>query len=442
MESNAPTGWEPLILWHLIGFKPHWGQHEVLYKVDQALRKVGGAQRFLDLATGRQWGKTTAAETALWMGLTQPDDSFGPPTIKVIADKYEHANLIWDRLVNHLFSSDVLRELLRSYNKERELITLKSGATVQKLSADNPQAMTGYTLSMAIVDEAAFVSDESIEMLLPSLAVRQGVVLAFGTAEGVGWHRAWFLKGQDQNFQDHWSATYSSTDNPFFPPEELRTQEIMLPRRRFEQLYLARWQTEEGSVFHNVENCILKGVPLSTPPEKGRKYVIGADFGRHLDYTVAYVGDARTGRVLHEERFHAQDWTLQVERITDLAKRYNNADVICDATGVGDAVVSMLNDRGVSTVGVVMTPSVKEKLINKLVLALEREEIRFPEYDELVRELMVYEVIRMPGGRDKTGAPVGYHDDCSIALALLNDGILKGYGGREQLMEEKFGWQL
>lgn len=423
--------WEPRVLWAALDFDPHPTQQAVLHQVAMALRPGSGSPRFLDVTTGRQWGKTLAAETALWMAMVEPPDALGrPPNVRVIADKYEHGRLIWDKFVAHAQSSPLLRPLVADFSKDRELLTLKTGATAQLLSADSPQSLTGFTLSLALVDEAAFVLDTAYEHLMPCLAVRQGVLLAFGTAEGQGWHRTLFLRGQDPNYPDHWSVTYESTDNPYFPQDELEVQKLLLPRRRYEQLYLARWQSEEGAVFHNVEGCTDDRAPLEVTPDPNREYVIGCDFGRHSDFTVAYVGDARTGRVLYQLRETMSDWMSQVERVAALSKTYNNAVVVADATGVGDAVVSILRDRGVSVIPVVFSPQTKDRLVHRLVLALEREEIRFPRYDALLRELSVYETRTLPSGRIQTGAPVGYHDDCVSALSLLNEGFNQGYGGQ------------
>ena len=378
--------------------------------VQKSLREH--SPRFLDVATGRQWGKTTAAEAAIWMALLAPPDEFGPPAIKVIADKYEHANLIWDKFIGHLFGSEVLKSLLQNYSKERELVVLKNGATIQKLSADNPNALTGYTLTMAVVDESAFVQDAAIEQLLPCLAVRQGTILAFGTAEGSGWHRTWFLRGQDPNYEEYWSTTYKSTDNPYFPEDELKVQEYSLPMRRYRQLYLAEWQAEAGAVFHNIHGCIISEQALGQHPEDGRQYAMGVDLGRHNDFTVVYVMDTRTSKIVHQDRFTLVDWMSQVERVERLSVKFNHADVICDSSGAGDVFVELLGRRGVNVIPYTWTPASKDRLIQRLVVALEREEIHFPNYPQLIRELSVYESRVLASGRVQTGAPIGYHDDC------------------------------
>ena len=173
-----------------------------------------------------------------------------------------------------------------------------------------------------------------------------------------------------------------------------------------------------------------------------RDYIMGVDFARHHDFTVAYVADARTRRVVRELRFTNLEWLSQVERIQALARDYNNAEIVCDATGVGDVIVELLQGRGLHVTPYVMSPGSKDRIIQSLVLALEKEEIRFPEYPQLRRELQVYETRVLPSGRVQTGAPVGYHDDCPTALALVNWGLRRGAGsGGETFAMERFGWQ-
>ena len=429
----------PVVLWGVLNFQPHSPQLQVLLRVDQALQKQG--PRFLDVSTGRQWGKTTAAEIALWMGLLQPDDAFGAPEVKVVADTYEHSNLIWDKFIYHLFGSPILQKLVQSYNKERELVTLKSGATCQKLSADNPERLTGFTSTLWIVDEAAFVQDRAIEHALPCIMVRQGTILAFGTTEGSGWHRTWSLRGQDPEYPLYWSAQYPSPTNPYFPTEDLDGYRQSYSDRRFRQLIMAEWQLEEGAVFHNIEGCVLEQAPLKTPPEEGHPYIMGVDLGRHHDYTVVYVGDPRTKRVLAEYRFNQIEWLAQAENIAAWAREYNKATIFCDASGVGDVMVEVLRDKGLEVVPYTISVGTKEPLMDALVVALEQEKIRFPRYPQLMRELQTYEAHTLPSGRIQTGAPQGYHDDCINALALLNWGFTRSFDSREMLGEEKFAWQ-
>jgi len=51
-------------------------------------------------------------------------------------------------------------------------------------------------------------------------------------------------------------------------------------------------------------------------------------------------------------------------------------------------------------------------------VAMERESIRFPQVDALLRELRAFQVRKLPSGRPRAEAPPGEHDDEVFALAL------------------------
>jgi len=418
----------PTKLWSDLQFTPHADQLTCYQDLAPAIHREVGTCRFFDYCTGRQWGKTTLARAIVIEGSLLPDDEFGPPCVKVIADTYEHTNLIWDGVVAAFMGIPRLKKLLQSYDKERGLITLTTGATIQRLSADRPQGLTGFTITLAVLDEAAFISDESMQMLLPCLAVRQGVAVAFGTAEGVGWHRDWWFMGQDPEYPNHKSRSFPSTSNPYFPPEELRVQQALLPIKRFRQLYLAEWQSEEGAVFHNVEGCIVPYPQFPVPPDPARFYMVGSDVAKTGDYTVATVMDVATHRVVAWDRFHERDWYVQAARIAEWSRKYGNAPIINDSTGMGDVVSAILRrEQGRTVHDFVFSNQTKDALVSRLVVGIEREDVKFPDIPQLKRELMFFESRRTPSGRMTYSAPGNQHDDCVISLALAYWGCTKLY---------------
>lgn len=416
----------PTRLWRDLEFTPHADQLACYLEVARSLRREPGAVRFHDYTTGRQWGKTTLARMLVIEGALVDPDEFGPPCVKVIADTYEHTNLIWDGVVAAFYGVPRLRRLLENYDRERGLISLGTGATIQRLSAERPQGLTGFTVTLAVIDEAAFVSDEAIELLLPCLAVRRGTAVAFGTAEGVGWHRDWWFLGQDPEYPDHVSRAFPSVSNPYFPVEELRVQEALLPRRRFLQLYLAQWQSEEGSVFHNVDGCVVPYAQFPVPPERNRVYVVGADVAKTGDYSVVTVMDATTHRVVAWDRFHERDWYVQAARIAQWSRRYDDAPIVLDATGMGDVVSALLRrEHGRTVHDYVFTPQSKDALVSRLVIAIEREDVKFPDIPQLRRELLFFEARRTASGALRYGAPGMQHDDCVMSLGLAYWGVTK-----------------
>lgn len=439
----------PLALWKAVGFTPHAAQLDDLRVIHAAIHKHPGAPEFLDITTGRQYGKTTEAAVTVLDGALLPPDDYGPPVVKIVADTYEHTNLIWDKVETYLFTTE-LRQLIdtskpgKGYDRERWIIYLKSGATIQKLSADRPQSLTGHTATLIVIDEKAFVSNIAIEQLMPCRAVRNGVVVAFGTAEGTGWGRTWSFRGQDDDFPEYWSVRHPSSDNPFLPLESIEQARRTLPDRRFRQLWLAEWVSDEGSVFHNIDGCVQRHWPQETPPQPGRRYVMGLDLARYSDYTALVVADADTRRGVYRERFNLSDWTTQAARIAAVARRYNNARVYADAThgSAGDVVVELLRrDYDLDIHPYQITGASKAALVDKLVWALEREELRFPDWRDLINELLLYEARQTAAGNTRFSAPTGYHDDLVIALALCNYGLRRSAASSLVIPRQQGVWE-
>ena len=87
---------------------------------------------------------------------------------------------------------------------------------------------------------------------------------------------------------------------------------------------------------------------------------------------------------------------------------------------VGDPIVERLQRRGNYT-GFHMSANRKQQLIEGLIVAIQRREIRFPD-GPIRKELESFE-FEYTATRVIYQASAGMHDDCVIALALAHDGL-------------------
>ena len=130
------------------------------------------------------------------------------------------------------------------------------------------------------------------------------------------------------------------------------------------------------------------------------------------------------------ENENKTSWNYQKEKIAAVSKKYNNALVVVDSSGVGDPITEDLlragvnvyfhekQDTGKVTPGMKFSAINKENLIEKLKVAIEMKMISIPNERVLIDELIAYEAIAMPSGQYRFSAPEGKHDDCVISLAL------------------------
>lgn len=199
--------------------------------------------------------------------------------------------------------------------------------------------------------------------------------------------------------------------------------------QKYARFVMNDWDIEaEGLAFSAdlIEACI--GGELADPI-LGHEYILGSDFAKHSDWWVVIVADKQTGQVVFFDRFQKESWGLMKGKTVATAKRYNNAEVIPDSTGIGDPITEDLERAGCriykdgNRPGYVFTPKSKEQLIENLIITMTNRGIKYPRIPELIGELKEFERTESNAGNIRYSAPQGKHDDCVIALALTVWGL-------------------
>jgi phage FluMu gp28-like protein len=302
-------------------------------------------------------------------------------------------------------------------------IELTNGSAIEFKSADRFDNLRGARVDFLVVDEAAMIDREAWEATLrPTLSDTQGRAMFISTPRGRNWFYELFVRGQDSQYPEYESFTFPTSSNPYIEDEEIEEARATLPSNVFRQEYCAEFLEDSAGVFRNIRNCVKGSLE---EPQSGHQYVIGWDPAKHADFSVITVVDVdvEPKHVVAFQRFTRVDYTLQLQRLEALAKRYNYARAIMDSTGQGDPLLEQVMKAGLSIDGIHFTNAKKQQIIENLALQIEQEKVSFPEIPELINELSIYryEVTR---ARNVTyAAPSGYHDDCVISLALAVQGI-------------------
>jgi phage terminase large subunit-like protein len=216
---------------------------------------------------------------------------------------------------------------------------------------------------------------------------------------------------------------FPSNANPYFPPEEWERARQRLPRDIFQQEYEAAFLSDAASVFRNVRNCIAD---TYEEPRPNHRYVMGLDLAKFGDFTVMTVVDRDSHKVVFWDRFTKLPYTLQKERILNIARKYHSL-VVIDAMNVGAAMADELRAEQLSVqdfkaVGTISKDidkqGSKEKMVEKLSLFFEQRNIVIPPEQVLIDELESFSYHLTASGNLVYGAPEGYHDDCVTSLGL------------------------
>ena len=192
-------------------------------------------------------------------------------------------------------------------------------------------------------------------------------------------------------------------------------------------------------------NLMLRCTMTKVP---GIAYVCGIDYGRHHDAASICIThlDKKTQRIVVDymrtisgEFDYSTDWQGIREQFLGVIKHFRPVWIVPDATGLGDPLVEELqrdiNKLGLKgkcklfnnrkdRLGFVISPTSKPDLIGNMIALLSRNPQALelppssePEIQELITELLRFEMERMDAGYYKYGTQ-SYHDDRVIAFAL------------------------
>jgi len=363
--------------------------------------------RFKVACCGRRWGKTRGAGN--WVvKKSMYDEKFDESWW--IAPTYAQSKMVFKEY-NRLF-----RDVITNKNESELRCDLINNAVTFFKSADKPDNMRGAKVKRAVLDECPVMKAETWhEVMRPALMDCKGEGVFIGTPKGMNWFHDLYSQGNDVAIPDIQSFHYTTMDNPFIDKAEIEKARSEMPERLFSQEILAEFIEDIGGVFRGVRDCV-KGVLCE--PVSGESYVMGVDLAKYQDFTVICVIRKSDKHVVAFDRFNQINWSLQEQRILELANKYNRAHVLIDQGQVGDAVLEALLMKYNNIEGVKFTNENKTAMINFLSNKIEKQEISYPEIPVLIDELRIYEYEILASGKLRMNAPSSKHDDCVIALAL------------------------
>jgi len=402
-------------------YTPHSGQAEV--HASDAKVKV--------LEVARRWGKS---RFALFEGLDHYTQALDIPVSNqlvppfhmwVVVPSYPQGRQTWHEMVSLMpteFASS------RGIRQDEWIIYLKGAAgrewgLIELKSAHDPSSLQTVGLDYLWVNEAQDIPNEAFEKLLPTL--RSPERMGYAVFEGIPptyadhWFHMAFLAGE-RGRADYLSYKATAFDNPFLThaqKEEIRKDRELITDAAWRRMYLAEF-SERSSYFSNVDACLIGD--LLKEPVPGARYVGGLDLGRKVDATVLHIYDAvKRQLVYHRAWDNGQSWVVQREGLSFIQDLWQMDRLVVDATTLGgDIFCSELQEIGIPVDEYVISWQTRDRLLNTLAVAIERETVHFPPVPSLLRQLRAFQARRQPGGGYKIEAPPGEHDDEVFAAAL------------------------
>jgi len=334
--------------------------------------------------------------------------------------------VIWDGTDKEGFKllKHIPDRLIKNMNETEMQIELVNGSIIQLLGADNVDRIVGTNPIGVVFSEYSLMKKEVWDMIRPILAENDGWAIFNFTPRGRN-HAFSLLQVAKESPKEWWVGIYPVSVTKAISSQALYMERKEMPMAIYKQEYECDFTEDGSSFFKNIENCLYtKEIERNLGMDGNFK--LGVDLAKYNDFTVITPFNLKTFVVYPQERFNQLDWIVQEAKIEANARKYNNARLTLDSTGIGDPVVEELRHRGLNINDedvFKFTESSRKNLLNNLAILLENRKILIPNDEGLIAELKSFTVEAGDTGKLKIKCPDGLHDDRVMSLALAVWGI-------------------
>ena len=297
------------------------------------------------------------------------------------------------------------KKYIKSNNAQQKRIVWFNDSVLQFKSAENYDSIRGGTYHYGVIDEATFVRPEAFPVIRPVFSVLGKKVLVISTPKIKNWFYDYFQLGLDESETNFKSYKAISTDNPFFPQDDLDEARRTQPDDIVRQEYFAEFLEIEG-----------------------RSYVFGIDWGAKNDKSVLIIIDIDTREVVLINESKHSNYPDIVAGFVDILDRFNIVKGYAEVNGVGRPVFDYLKLKVSNVQPFTMTNKNKRQVVSSLRQSLELNKLKLPVKSKcikLFKQMSTYQVKATAGGNITYTHPAGGHDDYVDSLVLSHWALIK-----------------
>lgn len=413
-------------------YRPHTGQQEVINGIFSSKADI------ITIDASRGWGKTLFATGSLVIPVLLRTPG---AQCMWVAPNYKIAKAPIDDVWYGIDENSGKRYVPQfdektgfqfwEYMKGDGELHLFNNSKLFLRSAENPTSIVSKGYNIIVIDEAALISKEVfMQSILPTARKKGCKIILISTPRGRNWFYQFYLEGQNASKPEYVSFKQPWWKRPDYPEVLKRLMKDMptyLKAQEFDAEFI-----EDGSGTFKGLDKIFKGPLIEYPDSQqtwspkldpsrfnSENFVIAVDFAKSVDFTVITIMSLEKKEVVYYKRLNKTDYKIVLEQLKILSNDFNGADVIYDATGVGQGLQDFLSSS-FNAHPFVFTNQSKNELINKLIVASEYSELTIPNIQTIRDEFELFTFEITKTGKISYNAPDGKHDDCVISIALAN----------------------
>lgn len=308
--------------------------------------------------------------------------------------------------------------LLESYNNALLEITFKNGSQIIFKSGEQRDKLRGYTVTgILILDEAAFLQDDIIQICLPFCDANNAPLLMVSTPmfkDGL-FYKFYNEADNKTSYAFDWS-TYDVSK--YITPEKLKFYQNTMTEAKFKTEMLGLFLEDGGYVFKNIINCI-KPKSNNPPIYAGLDWAIG----NGGDYTVLVLMD-ELHNIVDLYYWNDIEPTEQIAKLASIINSYPSLKAVnAEQNSIGAVYISQLKnllEKPTILKSFVTSNDSKKRIIEDLATDFVKENIGIIDDPILISQLQHYAMEKTKTGYTYNGAS-NFHDDCCMALSMCND---------------------
>ncbi len=235
---------DPCVLLQRAGIEPDPWQRDVLLSSHPRI--------MLNCARGS--GKTLVAATlALHLAL------FKPGSLSLLVSPTQKQSREVLRMAIELWKAPEAA-VVASKSESLERLELQNGSRIISQPGENPDSIRGFHADLAIIDEAARVTDECFVAVKPTLNIKRGRLLLLSTPFG----RRGFFWGEWTNAEANWLRIQVTADEcSRIPRDRLEEDRLSFGLDRFQQEYYCVFADAELDIFDMdlIQGAIVTDIP-------------------------------------------------------------------------------------------------------------------------------------------------------------------------------------
>ncbi len=337
-----------------------------------------------------------------------------------IAPTFGQAKIAFDRM-----KAQVTDKTFFKANETNLVLTLPTGAKIEFKTGEKPDNLYGDDVYAFVFDEFTRAREAAWFALRSTITSTAGKGKFIGNAKGrKNWGYKLAMKaksGQDPDYVYFKITAYDAADagmktkdgRPFI--EEIEAAKRDLPESVFNELYLAEASEDGSNPFGLKYIAICCHPTLSTEPS----VCFGSDLARKVDY-VSTIGLDKLGAMSYYRNYTKVGWQQTIDNI----KYLPNLPHAIDSTGVGDVVLSQVEQVQSQVEGYVFTQASKQRLMEGLAVGIQSRKLIIADDGNVINGTgkLRHQLEQFEFEYTRTGvkysAPEGEHDDDVCALAL------------------------